>query len=73
VSIGAPLVADTAKRICGPDYHCYDLGTIESALHSAFYPGSYPFAQGGIAAIKSYRLKGRIAVPELDTTARRSQ
>jgi death-on-curing family protein len=51
VLIDAALVADIAKRICGPDYRCYDLGKVESALHSAFYPGSYPFAHGGVATI----------------------
>lgn len=32
-------------------HHCYDPGKIESALHSAFYPGRYPFAAGGLAKI----------------------
>ena len=28
-----------------------DQGKIESALHTAFYPGSYPFIAGGIAKV----------------------
>lgn len=28
-----------------------DQGKVESALHTAFYPGSYPFSAGGIAKI----------------------
>ncbi len=31
--------------------HCYDKGRIESAIHSAFYPGSHPFAHGGFPSI----------------------
>ncbi len=33
------------------EHRCYDLGKIESALHSAFYPGNYPFYHGGIAKV----------------------
>ena len=33
------------------EHRCYDLGKIESALHSAFYPGSYPFYHGGVAKV----------------------
>lgn len=42
------------KLICekeGNTHHCYGKGKIESALHSAFYPGSYPFEHGGIAKV----------------------
>lgn len=33
------------------EYRCYGVGKIESALHSAFYPGDYPFQHGGIAKV----------------------
>ena len=42
------------KFICdreGNPHHCFDFGKVESALHSSFYPGSYPFMHGGIAGI----------------------
>ena len=42
------------KRIClesNIQFHCYDPGKIDSALHSAFYPGGYPFQHGGIARV----------------------
>lgn len=32
-------------------HHCYEPGKVESALHSAYYPGSPPFRYGGIAKI----------------------
>jgi len=32
-------------------HHCYGIGKVESAIHSAFYPGSYPFASGGLARV----------------------
>ena len=42
------------KLVCleGKNPHlCYDVGKVESAIHSAFYPGSYPFVAGGLAHI----------------------
>src|SRR3989338_7678264 len=33
------------------EYRCYDEGKIESALHSAFYPGQPPFQHGGLAKV----------------------
>ena len=35
----------------GNPHLCNDVGKIESAVHSAFYPGTYPFAAGGLAQI----------------------
>lgn len=35
----------------GNPHHCYDKGKVESAIHSAFYPGVYPFAAGGLAQV----------------------
>ena len=35
----------------GTPHQCLDRGKIESALHTAFYPGSYPFTAGGIAKV----------------------
>lgn len=42
------------KYLCeeqGNPFQVVGKGKIESALHSAFYPGSYPFSAGGIAKI----------------------
>ncbi len=44
----------TNKFLCkkeGSTFTLIDRAKIESALHSAFYPGSYPFVAGGIAKI----------------------
>ncbi len=35
----------------GNPHHCNDPGKIESAISTAFYPGTYPFALGGIAKV----------------------
>lgn len=32
-------------------HHCYDVGKLESAIYTAFYPGNYPYAAGGIGRI----------------------
>lgn len=42
------------RKICelhGHRHQLYELGKVESALHSAFYPGSPPFEHGGVAKI----------------------
>ncbi len=42
------------KYVCeqgGNPHHCYDVGKVESAISTAFYPGTYPFAHGGIAKV----------------------
>ncbi len=47
-------VVGVNKLICeeeGNPHHCYGPGKIESALHSAFYPGTYPFIAGGLAKV----------------------
>ncbi|MDC1174186.1 type II toxin-antitoxin system death-on-curing family toxin [Bacteriovoracaceae bacterium] len=47
-------VIATNKYICeeqGNPFNLLDHGKIESAIHTAFYPGSYPFSAGGIAKI----------------------
>ena len=46
--IDAEMVCDFNKEICGSDYRCYGIGKVESALHSAYYPGSHPFHHGSI-------------------------
>lgn len=53
------------KYLCeqgGNPHHCYDKGKIESAISTAFYPGTYPFALGGIAKVAAalcfYLVKG---------------
>ena len=35
----------------GNPHQCLDIEKIESALSSAFYPGSYPFSHGGLAKV----------------------
>lgn len=43
----AEQVVATNKYVClqsGNPHHCYDIGKVESAIYTAFYPGSYPFA-----------------------------
>jgi death on curing protein len=50
----APQIVVVNRYIClqaGNPHHCYGIGKIESAIHSAFYPGSYPFAAGGLARV----------------------
>lgn len=32
-------------------HHCDDPGKVESAIYTALYPGSYPFAAGGVAKV----------------------
>jgi death on curing protein len=42
------------KLVChegGNLHQCLDKGKIESAIHTAFYPGSFPFALGGIVKV----------------------
>ncbi len=44
-------VIEVNKYIClqGKNpYHCREVGKIESAICTAFYPGSPPFVHGGI-------------------------
>ena len=44
----------TNQYLCseqGNPFQVLDSGKIESAIHTAFYPGSYPFSAGGIAKI----------------------
>jgi hypothetical protein len=46
-------VTEANKIVCeaGENPHqCLDTGKIESAIASAFYPGPYPFAHGGLAS-----------------------
>lgn len=49
-------VIDANKKICvdgGNPHQVLNRDRIESSIHSAFYPGSAPFAAGGIAGITS--------------------
>lgn len=42
------------KYLCeeqGNPFQVLDKGKVASALHTAFYPGSYPFSAGGVAKI----------------------
>lgn len=46
----AEQIISANKYICaegGNPHHCFDPGKIESSIHSAFYPGSHPFASAG--------------------------
>ena len=47
-------VIEVNQIICsegGNPHQCLDSGKIESAISSAFYPGSYPFSHGGLAKV----------------------
>ena len=42
------------KYLCeeqGNPFQVLEKGRVESALHTAFYPGQYPFSTGGVAKI----------------------
>ncbi len=48
------FVIQTNKKICslnGQKHICAQPGKIESALHSAFYPGEHPFIHGAVVDI----------------------
>ena len=47
-------IVATNRKICeegGNPFVVLDAGKIESAIHTAFYPCSYPFAFGGVARL----------------------
>ena len=47
-------VIEINRFICsesGNPHCCLDTGKIESAISSAFHPGSYPFSHGGLAKV----------------------
>lgn len=53
-TLTADVVTQINKLVCadgGNKHYCNDIGKVESALHSAFYPGLYPFQHGGIAEV----------------------
>ncbi|MES2614646.1 MAG: hypothetical protein V4591_04440 [Bdellovibrionota bacterium] len=53
-TIDASFVIRANKKICssnGQNHICAQPEKIESVLHSAFYPGEYPFVHGGIIDI----------------------
>lgn len=53
-TITADAVVEINRLVCadgGNRHHCYGIGKVESALHSAFYPGGYPFQHGGVARV----------------------
>ncbi len=50
----AELVVEVNKYICeeqGNPHSIIGNGKIESALHTALYPGTYPYSSGGVAKI----------------------
>ena len=53
-TLTADAVVEINRLLCsdgGNRYYCYAVGKVESALHSAFYPGIYPCLHGGIARV----------------------
>jgi death-on-curing protein len=47
-------VIEVNQLVCfegGNPHQCLDQGRIESAISSAFFPGSYPFSHGGLAKV----------------------
>jgi death-on-curing protein len=47
-------IIEINKLVCtegGNSHQCLDAGKVESAIATAFYPGSYPFAHGGLARV----------------------
>ena len=47
----ANAVLAANKFICeqgGNPHNCNEIGKVESAISTAFYPGTYPFAHGGL-------------------------
>lgn len=47
-------VIEVNRLVCGEGgnpHQCLSSGKIESAIASAFYPGSYPFAHGGLVKV----------------------
>ncbi|MEI8027748.1 MAG: type II toxin-antitoxin system death-on-curing family toxin [Pseudomonadota bacterium] len=53
-TLTADSVVEINQLICadgGNRHQCYGIGKVESALHSAFYPGDYPFQHGGVACL----------------------
>ena len=54
IFLTANQVVEINKAICFEHdnrHQLYDIGKVESALHSATYPGSPPFANGGVVGI----------------------
>jgi len=50
----AEAVIAVNKYICqqgGNPHNCTDVGKVESAISTAFYPGSYPFAHGDLVRV----------------------
>ena len=50
----AEAVVEVNKYICeqgSNPHYCNDTGKIESAISTAFYPGTYPFAHGGLSRV----------------------
>lgn len=47
-------IVEVNQIVCfegGNPHQCLDSSKIESAISSAFYPGSYPFSHGGLAKV----------------------
>jgi hypothetical protein len=53
-TLDVDFVVTTNKKVCtlhGHKHICAQPEKIESALHSAIYPGQYPFVHGGVVEI----------------------
>jgi len=48
---GIIKINELVCREGGNPHILFDRGKVESAMHSAFYPGVYPFEHGGVAGI----------------------
>jgi death on curing protein len=47
-------IIEVNQLVCsegGNPHQCLNTGKVESAISSAFYPGSYPFSHGGLAKV----------------------
>jgi death-on-curing protein len=51
IAISTLQVVEANKSVCLADHRILDANRIESALHSAFYPGSTPFIHGALDGI----------------------
>ncbi len=52
--ISAEMVIEANRQVCadgGNDHQCYGVGKVESSLHTAFWPGAYPYRNGGVAGL----------------------
>lgn len=54
--ISVKFILDTNRKVCefyGNKHICSQIGKLESALHSAFFPSSPPYQHGGASGISA--------------------